>query len=265
VTTPAQQALIDAITRTLSADARIQSAWLTGSLARGAGDEFSDVDVTVIVADASFDEVLRRYRNDVSKIANVIRSQIVHDRVLNSITETWERFDLTFVKLSEFAVMPIASARPLFNRGTPERVFAPPPAHKITDNRVLELANEFIRVIGLTPVGIGRREFFTLQDGTGLLRRMVLDLMIEANGIGPHARGGALHVNLFLSNEQRQVLESVPPVGPTRESVIAAGEALARIFLPLAKRLAADTGATWPTAFEDITRAHLARSLGMRI
>ncbi|MGZ5937893.1 MAG: nucleotidyltransferase domain-containing protein [Rhizomicrobium sp.] len=265
MTTPAQQSLIDAITRVLSADGRIESAWLTGSLGKGAGDEFSDVDVTVVVPDASFDDALRHYSGDLSMVANVVRINIVSGRVLNAITDLWARFDLTFVKPNEFAVMPLAAARPLFNRGTPERTFPAPPPYKTTAPRVLQLSNEFIRVIGLTPVGIGREEFTILQEGVGLLRRMTLDLMLEANGIGPQARGGALHMNLFLTQEQRRALESVPPVGATRESVIAADIALARIFLPLAKKLAAETGAPWPSLFEDATRAHLARTLGAQI
>jgi predicted nucleotidyltransferase len=265
VTTPAQQSLIYAITRALSADTRIESAWLSGSLGKGGGDEFSDVDVTVVVPDASFVETLRVYSNDVSAIAATVFSQVVHGRVVNCVTENWDRFDLTFVKPSEFAAMPLAAAKPLFNRGTRERTFTAPPPYKTTAARVLQLANEFIRVIGLSPVGIGRGEFLTLQEGSGLLRRMTLDLMLEANGIGPQVRGGALHMNLFLTDEQRRALESVPPVGATRESVIAAGIALARLFLPLAKTLAAQTGATWPTAFEDATRKHLARTIGMNL
>jgi len=265
VISPQQHSLIDSITRVLSVDSRIESAWLTGSLGKGAGDEFSDVDVTVVVPEASFEETLSAYSSDTSAIAPVVFSQVVHGRIVNSITANWDRFDLTFVKPAEFAVMPLTAAKPLFNRGTPERLFAAPPPYKTTAPRVLQLVNEFIRVLGLTPGGIGRNEFFNLQDGVGLLRRMTLDLMLEANGIGANARGGALHVNMFLTDEQRRALESVPPVGATRESVIAADVALARIFLPLAKKLATETGATWPSAFEDATRRHLARTVGMNI
>src|ERR1700759_5641219 len=105
--TSAQQSLLDAITRILSADARIQSAWLTGSLGKGGGDAFSDVDVTVVVPDTAFDAALAAYSGDLSAIANVVCINIVHGRVLNSITDMWERFDLPFVKPAEFAAMPL--------------------------------------------------------------------------------------------------------------------------------------------------------------
>jgi hypothetical protein len=213
------------------------------------------------VPDPVFEEPLRTYSLDTSNIAPVVFKQIVHGRVVNSVTEDWERFDLTFVKPNEFAAMPLAAARALFNRGTSERVFAVPAPYITTAKRVLELTNEFIRVLGLTPVGVGRKEFLVMQEGTGLLRRMTVDLMLEANGIGPQARGGALHVNQFLDETQRRALQSVPPVGPSLESAVAAGVVLARIFLPLAKRLADETGAAWPEAFESATRSHAVCSI----
>jgi len=49
--TISQNALIDKITRVLRADARVEAAGLSGSLGRCEGDEFSDVDVLVLVAD----------------------------------------------------------------------------------------------------------------------------------------------------------------------------------------------------------------------
>ena len=263
--TPAQQSLLDTLTRVLSADARVQSAWLTGSLGKGGGDAYSDVDVTVVVPDATFDATLAAYSGDLSVIANVVCINIVHGRVLNAITDGWERFDLTFVKPNEFAAMPLGEIKPLFNRGTPERPHAPPPPYKPSAQRILQLATEFLRVLGLASVGMGREEYLVGLDGVGLLRRMTLELMLEQNGISPAARGGALHMNLFLTPEQRRTLEGLPPLTATRESLLAADAALARIFLPLARELAAQTGAPWPSSFEDATRRNLARTLKLEI
>ena len=44
-----QQALLDHLVAALAADPRVRSVWLSGSFARGAGDAWSDVDVTVVV------------------------------------------------------------------------------------------------------------------------------------------------------------------------------------------------------------------------
>lgn len=264
--TPAQQSLADTITRVLSADARLESAWLGGSLGKGAGDAYSDVDVTIVVPEPAFDAALKDYRSDLSAVAPVVLT-FVHgfDRVVSAVTQGWQRFDLTFVKPAEFAAMPMGAVRPLFNRGTSERAPSPVVPYKATAQRVLQLTNEFLRVIGLTHLGIGRGEYIALQGGTQLLRQMTLDLMFEKNGASQGVRGSALHVNAYLTPDQRKALEAIPAVTATRESVLAAGEALAAIFLPLAKELATATGATWPAAFEAATRDHLARSIGLKI
>ncbi len=266
MTTPTQQSLLDAIVRVLSADGRIQSAWLTGSLGSGRGDAFSDVDVTAVVPDAEFDAVLKDYKADLSAIAPVVHSY-VHgfDRVVSSVTEDWRRFDLTFLKPAEFAAMPMGEIKPLFNRGTPEKpVPAAPPPYVPKAARIEQIVREFLRVLGLAPVAMGRGEYLASLDGVGLLRRMIIDLMQEKNGIGP-VRGSALHVNAHLTPEQRHALEALPPLSADRESLLAMNRALWRIFRPLAQELCVQTAAPWPSAFEDATRRHLARAIGLEI
>ncbi len=47
--------------------------------------------------------------------------------------------------------------------------------------------------------------------------------------------------------------------------MFASSVALARVFLPRARRLAAKIGAAWPEALEDATRASLKARLGLEI
>jgi predicted nucleotidyltransferase len=266
VTTTAQQSLLEAITRILSADARIESAWLSGSLARGAGDAFSDVDVTVVAPEPAFDGVLKDYAADRSAIAPVVHT-VVHgfDRVVSSVTQDWQRFDLTFLKPAEFASLPLGEVRPLFNRGTPQKAAtAAPPPHKPQAARIAQIVREFIRVLGLAPVGMGRGEYLASLDGAGMLRRMIIDLMREKNGTAA-VPGSAIHVNVHLTAEQRRALEALPPLSADRDSLLAMNPALWRVFRPLAQELCAQTGVPWPTAFEDATRRHLASTLDLHI
>ncbi|MEI9886362.1 MAG: nucleotidyltransferase domain-containing protein [Rhizomicrobium sp.] len=266
MTSPAQQSLLDAITRVLSADARIESAWLSGSLGKGAGDEFSDVDVTVVAPEPSFDAVLKHHTADLSAIAPVVH-RFVHgfDRVVSSVTDDWQRFDLTFLKPAEFAAMPLGEVRPLFNRGTPEKPApAAPPPHIPQAARIEHLVREFLRILGLAPGAMGRGEYLASLEGVGMLRRMVIDLMREKNGTAS-VPGSAIHVNVHLTGEQRRALEALPPLGANRESLLAMNRALWRIFRPLGQELCAQTGAPWPAAFEDATRRRLAATLGLEI
>jgi hypothetical protein len=266
MTNRSQTALIDAIARVLAADARIESAWLSGSLGGGGGDEFSDVDVTVVAPDSNFDAVLKHYTADRSTITPVVHS-FVHgfDRVVSSVTREWQRFDLTFLKPAEFASLPLGEIRPLFNRGTPQKPpAAATPPHTPQAARIEQIVREFIRMLGLAPGAMGRGEYLAGLDGAGMLRRMVIDLMREKNGTAS-VPGSAIHVNVHLTGEQRRALEALPPLSADRDSLLAMNLALWRVFRPLAQELCAQTGATWPSAFEEATRRHLASALDLHI
>jgi predicted nucleotidyltransferase len=266
MTSRSQNALIEAITRALAADIRIESAWLSGSLGKGGGDEFSDVDVTVVAPAPDFDAVLQHFTTDRSAIAPVVHS-FVHgfDRVVSSVTEDWQRFDLTFLKPAEFASLPLGEVRPLFNRGTPPRpATAAPPPHTPQAARIEQITREFIRILGLAPGAMGRGEYLASLEGAGMLRRMIIDLMREKNGTAA-VPGSAIHVNVHLTAEQRRALEALPPLSADRDSLLAMNQALWRVFRPLAQELCAQTGAEWPSAFEDATRRHLASTLDLQI
>ena len=173
--TEAQAKLIDDLVAVLAADPRVRSAWLSGSLGRGAGDPWSDVDLVVEVDEADL---------------------------------------------------------------------AP----------------------CLADVMAGRQEWLLGQQGVGLLRQMLVDLMLEENGLGaPGARGGARRLNPFLDPDQRKLLEALVPPTAQREALLAAQAALAHLFLPRARALAERRGVPWPQALEDATRRHLRVTLDLAI
>jgi len=116
-------------------------------------------------------------------------------------------------------------------------------------------------VMGLLPVAIGRQEWLVGVEGVGLLRKALIEMMFEANGVGRSQRGGAKAINAYLTAEQRAAVEAAPLGGASREAMIAANQALAGLFLPLARETLAKAGGTWPQALEDATRAHLRRAL----
>jgi hypothetical protein len=114
-------------------------------------------------------------------------------------------------------------------------------------------------------VVLGRGEYLVAMDGIGHMRRLIVDLFLEEAGVSQAARGGALHLNRLLTEDQRRALAAVPPLEANRESVIAAQEHLTHLFLPAARALARKTGATWPSSFEDATRRTLEKNLGLEI
>ncbi|HEX5414974.1 MAG TPA: nucleotidyltransferase domain-containing protein [Chloroflexota bacterium] len=260
----AQRTLLERIVAALAADERCLAAWLGGSLARDEGDAFSDVDVGVAIDDPCAPDFLANLDSLVDRMTATVfkRSARLGDTtVLTAITPDWQRFDIS-VELSSNIGRPLAYPRVvLFDRGGIQERFGPlTPAPSVPPERLRWLVEEFWRVLGLFVVVAGRGEYLVAVDGVMLLRRYLIDLMLLENGA---RRGGALHLNKFLTSDQRRVLEALPPLSPSRESVIASNLAYARAFRPLARRLAAQHGLSYPEEFEKATIAHVAPSFSL--
>lgn len=260
--TTEQQALIDHLTATLAKDGRVRSAWLSGSLGQGAGDRWSDVDITVVVDQADLAACIADFQAPGADLPQVVFAQLVHGRIISAITPDWERFDLSFLTPAEFARQDGASLKPLLG----DTASPPPPRDHDADNgaafRVSAMAHEFIRVLGLSPGVFGRGEWLVGQQGVELLRKMLVDLMLEENGVPPGARG-MKRLNGFLTLDQITILEGLDPPAASRESLLAANAELAWLFFARAKPLAERLGVAWPEAFEAATRRRLIATLDL--
>lgn len=263
MTTPAQAALIEAIHRTLEADERVEAAWLAGSFGNATADDFSDIDVLVLVTEP-WEDAARDYARDLRAIAEtVLANPLFGGRVLNVVTAEWDRLDLSFVTAQDLSRYDRGALKPLFNKTGAEppardrEPYQPPP------EKIAGMIWEFFRVLGLMPVVFGREEYVISASGVELQRRGLIDLMIEANRIAPEDRGGALHLRRLVTPEQHALLAALPPVWADPAALIAVNMAIARLYLPLARQLAGETGAEWPAALEHATRRRLRHAMGI--
>ena len=263
---PEQRRLIDEIARRLDTEPDVEALWLAGSLGKGQGDAFSDVDLLVLTADGAAADVSARLARDlVPALSVVLVNSLYGGRVLNMVTADWDRFDLTLVQREDLPRYDASALTPIFNKGDSTPPAKPQAPYRTSPAELSKLVSEFLRVIGLTPVAMGREEYQLALNGVDLLRRMNMDLMLEENGVSPAARGGALHRNHLLTAEQRDALQALPTVAAERSSILAGNAAFAALFLPRAKRLADEIGMDWPSAFEDATRRHLQRTLQLNL
>ncbi len=261
--TPAQQHLVDRAAGHLEQDDRIEALWLTGSLGQGKGDAYSDVDLLACCAEGTSEAVSQDIVASFASIAPpLLLMELFGGKVITTVCEGWGRLDINFTEAEGLARHDPARLTELFNRTGIQPQGATPATYEPSADVVLRLAKEFIRVLGLTPVGVGRGEWQLLMTGTELLRTMTLDLMLEENAVAPWDRGGALKRRPFLTPQQLAELDSLPPLSPERDSVLANQAALARIFLPRARRLAKATGAEWSQAFEQAMLEHLGARSG---
>lgn len=252
------------IVRLIAADREIKAAWLAGSLARGDGDAFSDVDVVALVPSGAATRVWEKYARWASRLRRLALVRCKRDsQLINVITGDWDRCDLRFVDEDELCHIDRRSLVPLWGETRALLLTTAETARSGARETVVpQLVREFFRVLGLAVVAVHREEWLLAQSGISMMRQLTIDLLLEDRGLGSD-RSGAFHLNVLLSRDQRQALESLPVPAADRSSIIAANVALARMFVPLARELTSRTSCEWPIALEVATYRHLRGHLGV--
>jgi hypothetical protein len=101
------------------------------------------------------------------------------------------------------------------------------------------------------------------EDWARLDLTVIISLFLETAAV--EDRGGVLKLNPLLSEQQREILESLPPLIASREAVFEVHRRIAEAFLPAARVLHERLGLDWPDAFERATLTYLEGQLGLRI
>lgn len=254
-----RDSLLVELTDLLRADERVRALWLSGSLGRRTADAWSDIDLLAVVADGA--DLLDGWEDRVRSVTPLVHYQTLGRSVANHVTPEWLRFDLSVRRAGALDGLAADRLVTLFDRdgltgtlpATGEPLRADPAA-------VTRLSREFLRVLGLLPVVLGRDELVAGALGAGLLQQLLVRLMLE--DVEVPDRGGALHLAPLLPPDRYAALAALPPLRATRESVLGFHLACARLFLPLGRELAARTGASWPAELEAAALDHLRRELG---
>jgi len=262
-----QAALIDQVTRVLERVPGLGGAFLGGSHGRDEADTYSDVDIYAVAAEPDdIPNLLSHLEQSVDEIAPILYSKVLPNaRTINCITTDWLRFDLTVVSGMELAFVAGGAAKPLFDKlGLTDALTAMPPSGpEPSPDALLEIVNEFIRVLGLSMVVKGREDLIVAQTGTNLLRDMLIRTMAMENA--PQPRRGVLALQRDLTPDQMAVLSDLPPLDATWPSIFARTSAIAEHFFPRARVLAEKLDASWPETFERVTRKLLGDRIGLHI
>lgn len=239
----------DPIIARLGARADVTAIWLDGSRSRASHDELSDVDLAVAVEDAA----VGRFQ---AELAALVTSELdpvhmlVRGRLLHAVTPDWSRLDVLTRTTSDLEAGVPGPVSVLVDRdGLIHEAAA---SHERSAGPLVE---ELFRFLGLLPVVVARGEWIGAYIATGAMTGMLVELMQIENRT---ARvGGALRLNERLTEEQRHDLLALPALRPNRDAVIAAQLALARLLLPLARRVV--PAHQYPDRMEAALRSHMAR------
>jgi len=259
-----QSLFIERIKTTLQSDPRVRAVFLSGSFGDGTADQYSDVDLVLVTEHGGQEDFLRSWVAILGTICEVVFWQrpFPGGPLLNAITSEWLRCDLLVFDSDQLRIRSRNSLKVLLDESNLYATLLADDPMKGGPSNFVAIVNEFIRVLGLAPVAIGREEYAVAVTGVGLLRSSLIQLFLEENGI---RNAGALHLKRLLSAEQMDILEKLPSVNAERESVMQASVNCARIFLPRAKQLAQKLSLPWPESFEAATLRHLKRELGIQL
>ena len=257
--------VIQVITEAMQDTPGIRALFLSGSFGNGMADEYSDIDFILVANEGASDAVAQVWREAVSKTGNIV---LWWDRsnsplLINAITEDWTRTDVIILKPDQLKSQTQSNLKPLFDHDNMYESL-PKAAQNAEPNRKkfkYEVEN-FIRILGLLHLAAGRREYINGTMGLFLLRKILLDLLVEETD-APN-RGGVLHLNRLITEEQKELLMSLPPAIPNREAMISAHLAYAKAYLPRARQRAARLGVEWPEPFEAATWARLDETLSVQ-
>ena len=258
------QDVIDTIADVLKEASDIRALFLSGSYGTGLADEFSDIDFVLVAESGASDAVAELWHRAISRTGDIVLwwDRTTRPLLINAITADWTRTDVVILKPDQMATQSKAALKPVFDHdGIFENLTETSISQRPNPERLRHQIEEFIRIIGLLHLGIGRQEYINGFLGVSHLRNKLIELLI-AETAAPN-RGGVLHLNRLLTDEQQQLLIALPMPYATRDAIIAAYLAYAKAYLPRARQAAIKLGVEWPERFETATWAKLGGTLGI--
>ncbi|HEX4215593.1 MAG TPA: nucleotidyltransferase domain-containing protein [Candidatus Dormibacteraeota bacterium] len=269
-TTEPQERLLRRSVGVLRSDPRILAAWLVGSFASGRADAYSDIDVHCCVEDEALDafrgdgwkEVLARITPTVMATTFPPTGPVGG----YSLTPEWTHIDLVVHPRSSMNIEAEGPLRPLFDHTGELLPGQPPPPDPPQGEPYFPepVVDFYFYILGNMVTVVARNEPALLGNGVITLRDACLVPLLCAER-GVRRSGGAKRVRPFLSPDQYELVCSLPPIAGTLDGCIDANLALASIFIPRGRSLAARVGARWPGDLERATVRHVERGLGVRL
>lgn len=257
------QDLIVAVQAALHEEPALRALFLAGSHGRGTADAWSDVDFLAVVAPGHQAGFALRWREALQAIIPIVFWKDANrgGLIMMAVSADWLRCDINVAAPGHLGQRAKDRLKPLIDRdGVYDRLPDRLPL-KTPDPQVVHyLIHEFIRMLGLLPVCLGRREYVTMVLGVGMMRGHLEALLMQ--DLTDPDPGGILHQSRLLPPEQMHLLAALPYPGPDRAALIEANIEIARHFMPRARAMAKRLDVIWPEAFEAATRHRLRTTLG---
>jgi len=247
--------LFDRAAAVFDADERVRGMWLHGALARGQADAASDLDISVAVADESFDEFAASWRDWLAAITPTLTARPLAAGSFYALTPSCERFDVIAEPVGRLPATSLTRRLVVFDRDGLEKLI-PAPADPAPDRAVITyLIEETLRQAANFPAVLVRDDWLLGVIAVQQVQLFLYQLFAESNK--PMPLTGPKQWSRKLTTAQRQVLSGLPAAAPSADSVLAAREATFAAFFHEAPPIAARNGVPWPARLEQGVRDYL--------
>jgi hypothetical protein len=248
--------LFDRAAATFAADQRVRAMWVHGALARRAADAGSDLDISVAVRDADFEEFAAGWRGWLAAITPTISARPISPGSFYALTPACERFDVIAEPVSGLPGTHLTRRILVFDHDGLDELIPPPADPPPDPGTIRYLIEETLRQAANFPVVLARTDWLLGVVAVQQVQMFLYQLFTESSK--PRPPTGPKQWSFKLTPYQRRVLEELPVAAPTRESVLAARAAAFTAFFNEAPSIAEHNGVGWPAELEQGVRAYLA-------
>lgn len=253
-----------ALARACEDDPQVLAAWVGGSLARGTADDWSDIDLHLLVAQA--EQFCSGIRSWFERTAPVVLAEEIPDVPggFVFVTPAWVHVDVIVHDRRDFCQEGLP-ARVLLDRAGLVREIPAADEQMLGDPYLpLDQVRLYLYFMGVTVTVVHRGEWLALAQGAaGFRDSLLIPLMLAENGV--RKTDGAKRLNRYLTEEQVAALQAIPPIGTDPEQLMKAHVAIAREYLSRGHRLAGALGEAWPSDLEQASVDLWRRELGIQL
>lgn len=250
---PRYEQLFARVSEVLGADERVAEVRLSGSIAAGAADAHSDLDVQVIARSGAGDSLLASWPRWLAAITpSVFARTSLAPHILNVLTDDGLPLDIVvyegrppppYVGPSGYRAAHLAS-QPFDDLGEA--------LDYVVAEQLRGLAGPFISLLL-------REEHVRHLTGVAHIVGLLTTVFVAETGAPPLGK----HWNRDLTAEQRDAVAALPPVSATREGLQDFGLGLARLVVERARPLFPRYGLVWPTGLANVAAARVREHLGV--
>ena len=233
---PRLRAAVAALVDACENDPAILAAWVGGSLARDTADDWSDVDLHLLVARPE------EFGSGMTDWFGHTMPTVLADQIPGVpggflfVTPDWLHVDVIVHGSEDFSQDDFPARVLLDRHGLLHDI--PASDQEMVGRPYLptDQVRLYLYFMGVTVTVVRRQEWFALAQGAAAFRdSLLIPLMLAENGV--RKADGAKRLNRYLTSEQIAALQAIPPIGSDPEQLIAAHTAVAQEYLTRGRRL----------------------------